>query len=153
MVACRQVRLRASRSLGAWLNVHGEGIYGTRICSPYFSGDWAFTCKENEHRMPSTYTQMKMRRSTSSSSFHIRKRWNESSSSVVDDQEGVTFAKEEAGVAVDLPQASITEEAPITQTFRLFTRPNKSPFEISGENQLSLGIFCTLLISCSSPAS
>ncbi|MFK7691481.1 alpha-L-fucosidase [Paenibacillus sp. HJGM_3] len=37
--------IRAMKELGAWLKVYGEGIYGTRICDPYFTGEWAFTRK------------------------------------------------------------------------------------------------------------
>ncbi|RED85198.1 alpha-L-fucosidase [Cohnella phaseoli] len=33
------------KELGAWLEQYGEGIYGTRICDPYFTGEWAFTSK------------------------------------------------------------------------------------------------------------
>src|SRR5690606_17811746 len=33
------------KELGAWLRTHGEAVYGTRICAPYFTGDYAFTRK------------------------------------------------------------------------------------------------------------
>lgn len=35
------------KELGDWLKVYGEGIYGTRPCAPYFTGDMAFTRKGN----------------------------------------------------------------------------------------------------------
>ncbi len=35
------------RELGAWLAVHGEGIYRTRICEPYFADECAFTRRED----------------------------------------------------------------------------------------------------------
>ncbi|WP_325176705.1 alpha-L-fucosidase [Paenibacillus alkalitolerans] len=39
--------IQRMKELGAWLKVYGEGVYGTRICAPYFTGEWAFTRKEN----------------------------------------------------------------------------------------------------------
>ena len=33
------------RGLGAWMQTYGEAIYGTRICTPYQSGNLAFTQK------------------------------------------------------------------------------------------------------------
>ncbi|MFD0670685.1 alpha-L-fucosidase [Cohnella sp. GCM10027633] len=37
--------LERLEELGEWMSVHGEGIYGTRICEPYFADDCAFTRK------------------------------------------------------------------------------------------------------------
>ncbi|GGH81342.1 alpha-L-fucosidase [Pullulanibacillus pueri] len=33
------------KELGAWLNIYGEAVYGTRICAPYFKENCGFTCK------------------------------------------------------------------------------------------------------------
>lgn len=33
------------RQLGVWLKVNGDAIYGTRVCEPYFDGQWSFTGK------------------------------------------------------------------------------------------------------------
>jgi alpha-L-fucosidase len=33
------------KEMGEWLAVYGEGVYGTRVCEPYFTGDCAFTRK------------------------------------------------------------------------------------------------------------
>ena len=37
------------KELGSFMKVNGEGIYGTRVCSPYFKDSFAFTQKESEH--------------------------------------------------------------------------------------------------------
>ena len=36
------------KELGEFLKVNGEAIYGTRVCSPYVVGKYAFTKKENK---------------------------------------------------------------------------------------------------------
>jgi alpha-L-fucosidase len=35
--------IQRMKELGAWLKVYGEGVYGTRMCAPYYTGDCAFT--------------------------------------------------------------------------------------------------------------
>ena len=37
--------LKRMEEMGAWLKQYGEAIYGTRVCAPYRSGDFAFTQK------------------------------------------------------------------------------------------------------------
>lgn len=34
------------KELGKWLDVYGESIYGTRICAPYYTKEFAFTKKD-----------------------------------------------------------------------------------------------------------
>jgi alpha-L-fucosidase len=112
--------VKSIKELGAWLNVHGEGIYGTRICGPYFTGDWAFTSKDNAtyaFRLYANEDEAVDQQLVIPYSGHVER----IELVGVEDKADVVFTKTEAGVAVDLPQASITEQAPITQTFRLFT--------------------------------
>lgn len=40
--------VRSLREMGAWLALFGEGIYGTRICAPYFEDRLFYTQKEGE---------------------------------------------------------------------------------------------------------
>lgn len=37
--------LKRMKEMGAWLDIYGEAIYGTRAAAPYRIGDYAFTCK------------------------------------------------------------------------------------------------------------
>lgn len=37
--------VKRMKELGAWLREFGEGVYGTRACAPYYTGDFAFTRK------------------------------------------------------------------------------------------------------------
>jgi alpha-L-fucosidase len=34
--------LRRMAEMGAWLKKYGDAIYGTRVCAPYTSGEFAF---------------------------------------------------------------------------------------------------------------
>jgi alpha-L-fucosidase len=36
--------------IGEWLKVYGDAVYGTRVCSPYRTGKFAFTQKESEKK-------------------------------------------------------------------------------------------------------
>ena len=38
--------VRSLREMGAWLTAFGEGIYGTRICAPYFTDRLCYTQKD-----------------------------------------------------------------------------------------------------------
>jgi alpha-L-fucosidase len=40
--------LRRMRGMGKWLSRYGAAIYGTRVCAPYRTGDFAFTQKASE---------------------------------------------------------------------------------------------------------
>lgn len=41
--------IKRIKEMGKWLNKNGEGIYGTRVCSPYLQDGFAFTQKAKEH--------------------------------------------------------------------------------------------------------
>jgi alpha-L-fucosidase len=47
--------LRRMSELGAWLSLYGKAIYGTRVCAPYKSGDFAFTQKAAEGKVFAFY--------------------------------------------------------------------------------------------------
>ena len=38
--------VRTLKGMGEWLKVHGEAIYGTRVCAPYKKGNIGFTRKD-----------------------------------------------------------------------------------------------------------
>nr|WP_026680036.1 alpha-L-fucosidase [Priestia megaterium] len=37
--------IKRMEELGEWLDIHGEAIYGTRMCDPYYTREFAFTKK------------------------------------------------------------------------------------------------------------
>ncbi|CDQ38393.1 alpha-L-fucosidase [Virgibacillus salexigens] len=39
--------IKRMEELGQWLAIYGEAIYGTRICAPYYTNDFAFTRKDD----------------------------------------------------------------------------------------------------------
>ena len=41
--------IKRIKEMGKWLDKNGEGIYGTRVCSPYLKDGFAFTQKAKEH--------------------------------------------------------------------------------------------------------
>jgi alpha-L-fucosidase len=47
--------LRRMAEMGAWLKKYGEAIYGTRVCAPYTSGEFAFTQKAGEGKVFAFY--------------------------------------------------------------------------------------------------
>ena len=49
--------VRSLRNLGAWMNVFGDGIYGTRICAPHASDRIFYTGKENDVYVFFTYDE------------------------------------------------------------------------------------------------
>ncbi|MFC0329794.1 alpha-L-fucosidase [Paenibacillus sepulcri] len=108
--------VRSIKELGAWLNVYGEGIYGTRICGPYFTGAWAFTCKADTTYAFRLYKNEKepVRQQTvipyTGSAARIE---------LVGTGGRLEFNRTDEGLLVELPQAAVTEQAPITHVFRL----------------------------------
>lgn len=50
--------IRSLRDLGEWLRIFGEGIYGTRACSPYFGDRLFYTRKQDRLYVFYTYDQI-----------------------------------------------------------------------------------------------
>jgi alpha-L-fucosidase len=47
--------LRRMKEMGAWLRQYGDAIYGTRVCAPYATEDFAFTQKAAEGKVYAFY--------------------------------------------------------------------------------------------------
>ncbi len=50
--------VRSLRDLGSWLKIFGDGLYGTRICAPYFSDRLFYTCKKDSIYAFFTYDEI-----------------------------------------------------------------------------------------------
>ncbi|MEK3732558.1 MULTISPECIES: alpha-L-fucosidase [Paenibacillus] len=108
--------IRSIKALGEWLKVHGEGIYGTRICDPYFTDGWAFTRKENV-----TYAfRLYKKDEDVQQQLVIPYTGGVKRIELVGTSDELAYERTAAGLVVTLPSAEVTEAAPITHTFRLF---------------------------------
>ncbi|TCP30822.1 alpha-L-fucosidase [Scopulibacillus darangshiensis] len=105
------------KELGAWLKVNGEAVYGTRICAPYFNGDFAFTQKEETAYCFRLYK---------SDEEHCRNEWvtipySETINRVdlLGIEEELVYRQTDEGLSVKLPQSLLDEKEPIAHVFRL----------------------------------
>lgn len=104
------------KGIGAWLKVHGEAIYGTRVCAPYAVGNVHFTKKGD-----TTYA------------IHLYKKEHDpvkreicipidqafTQIDLVGVQDDVAFERTAEGFLVQLPEQEVTYAAPIAHVFRL----------------------------------
>ncbi|MFD0962023.1 alpha-L-fucosidase [Paenibacillus chungangensis] len=109
--------IRRMKELGAWLKVYGESIYGTRICAPYYTGEWAFTCKGSYvygfHLYPSEDAVL---------TEWVELPYEEEVGEVVllgETPVTLEWKREEKGIAVRLPESQLQGPAPVAQVYRL----------------------------------
>ena len=112
--------IRGIKGLGEWLGTHGEGIYGTRICGPYFTKDWAFTQKE-EINTVYAFRIYRNENETVQPQLIIPYLEKVERIELVGSDDVLSYQQTEDGLLVELPQSAATSEAPITHTFRLIT--------------------------------
>lgn len=112
--------IRGIKGLGEWLGTHGEGVYGTRICEPYFTKDWAFTQKEE---INTVYAFRLYRNEHESVQPQLVIPYLEKVERVelIGSDDVLTYQHTEDGLLVELPQSVTTSALPITHTFRLIT--------------------------------
>ncbi|MBT2290380.1 alpha-L-fucosidase [Paenibacillus albidus] len=112
--------VKSIRELGAWLKVNGEGIYGTRICGPYFTGEWAFTCKEG-----AIYAFRLYKSEDEAVSQQLLIPYTGSVRRVqllgLDDPLEFRHTDTDAGLMIELPPTAVADKTPITHAFRLVT--------------------------------
>ncbi|WJH35244.1 alpha-L-fucosidase [Paenibacillus sp. CC-CFT747] len=111
--------IRSMKGLGAWLKEYGEGIYGTRVCEPAFTGEWAFTRKDT------TGYAFRLYRSEAeavSRQLVIPYPENVTRIELIGTEEALEFERTTDGWAVTLPETALSEKAPITHAFRMVTR-------------------------------
>ncbi|OXL85502.1 alpha-L-fucosidase [Paenibacillus sp. SSG-1] len=104
------------KGMGAWLKVHGEAIYGTRICEPYSVGRAQFTQKgdttyafylyRDEHEAVPAELQLPLQQPFSRIDL-------------VGGADNLEFRRTDDGVAIRLPEKEREGLAPIAHVFRI----------------------------------
>ncbi|WP_163536227.1 alpha-L-fucosidase [Gracilibacillus sp. YIM 98692] len=101
--------------LGKWLDIYGEGIYGTRITSPYYQQNYAFTKKDD---VVYCFRLLK----EGDNSFQKEKiviPYHETVHRIdlIGVSDGLHFFQDQNGITLDIPAAS-EKDTPIAQVFR-----------------------------------
>lgn len=104
------------KELGVWMKTYGEAVYGTRICAPYFTNDFAFTCKEGN-----VYASYLYPSEDAPIHEHITIPYTEPVAGVelVHTNESLPFERLDAGIRVRLPLSERSGKAPAAHVFRL----------------------------------
>jgi alpha-L-fucosidase len=103
------------QSLGAWLDIYGEAIYGTRICEPYFTENIAFTRKDETVYGFHLYQDGESLRKQITIPYTA----NITSIELLGSGEKLTFEKTDNGLNVTLPEKIMKNETPIAHVFKL----------------------------------
>ncbi|UYO06791.1 alpha-L-fucosidase [Paenibacillus sp. PSB04] len=104
------------KGMGAWLKVHGEAIYGTRICEPYSVGRVQFTQKGD-----TTYAFYLYRDEHEAvpAELHLPLQQPFSRIDLVGGADNLEFRRTDDGVAIRLPEKEREGLAPIAHVFRI----------------------------------
>ncbi|WP_145029621.1 alpha-L-fucosidase [Paenibacillus sp. Y412MC10] len=104
------------KGMGAWLKVHGEAIYGTRICEPYSVGRAQFTQKGD-----TTYAFYLYRDEQEAvpAELHLPLQQPFSRIDLVGGADNLEFRRTDDGVAIRLPEKEREGLAPIAHVFRI----------------------------------
>ncbi|MCM3001623.1 alpha-L-fucosidase [Paenibacillus cellulositrophicus] len=104
------------KGMGAWLKVHGEAIYGTRICEPYSVGRAQFTQKGD-----TTYAFYLYRDEHEEvpAELHLPLQQSFSRIDLVGGADNLEFRRKDDGVAIRLPEKEREGLAPIAHVFRI----------------------------------
>ncbi|QHW31905.1 alpha-L-fucosidase [Paenibacillus rhizovicinus] len=112
--------IKGIKELGAWLKEFGEGIYGTRICDPYFTGEWAFTRKGE---IVYAYRIYRSADAPVSSELIIPYPGAIDRIELMGGgNEALACSRSEQGWLVRLPDAAVQGQAPIAHGFRMITK-------------------------------
>lgn len=106
------------KELGVWMKTYGEAVYGTRICSPYYTGNCAFTKKDESVYCSYLY---KTADTLVTDSVSIPYRGPASSIELVGTYEKLAYSHTDEGLSIRLPESVIAREAPIAHVFRILT--------------------------------
>lgn len=107
------------KELGAWLKINGEAVYGTRICAPYYTGNYAFTQKGDNvycsYLYPSADTKV-------TEQVHLPYDGPAIRVELLGTEGNLEWTRDVSGISVQLPPSASTETAPIAHVFRIVTR-------------------------------
>lgn len=106
------------KALGEWLNTYGEGVYGTRICEPYFTGEWAFTRKKKTVYAFRLYRDPHEKQR---SDVLIPYTGKAARVEAAETNRTLSFRRTDRGLSVQLAPEEIGEPAPIARLFRITT--------------------------------
>lgn len=112
--------IKSIKDFGAWLNVYGEAVYGTRICEPYYTGSCAFTRKGDTvyctYLYPSEDTPVPEQ-------VLIPYMEPVAGIELIGVDGRLDFTRTEQGLSVRLPASELSGQAPIAHVFRMPTQP------------------------------
>ncbi|MBO2944660.1 alpha-L-fucosidase [Paenibacillus sp. F411] len=103
------------QGLGAWLNVYGEAIYGTRLCAPYFEDRTFLVQKSGIIYVFRLYGEGE----TVPHEVHLPLSSGFTAVDLVGGAEGLAFRSTESGITVTLPEEEARGAAPIAHVFRV----------------------------------
>lgn len=106
------------KALGEWLNVYGEGVYGTRICEPYFTGEWAFTRKKK-----TVYAYRLYQDPHAEQRLDVLIPYTGKAARVeaAETNRPLSFNRSDRGLTVKLAPEEMGKQAPIARLFRITT--------------------------------
>ncbi|MEK3890044.1 alpha-L-fucosidase [Bacillus sp. FSL K6-3431] len=103
------------KEMGAWLKVYGEAVYGTRLCSPYYKENIAFTRKAETvycfYMYENEDTPIKQE-------IFIPYTDKVNSIDIVGGSENIKYTSSNEGIFIELPETELGEHAPIAHVFR-----------------------------------
>ncbi|REE86476.1 alpha-L-fucosidase [Paenibacillus taihuensis] len=111
--------LKSMKDLGAWMKVYGEAVYGTRICAPYYTGQCAFTRKDD-----TVYATYLYASEDAELSEQIRIPYTDTITGIelLASDEPISYSQDDEGVTIQLPASELQGKAPIAHVFRISTK-------------------------------
>ncbi|MFD2114652.1 alpha-L-fucosidase [Paenibacillus yanchengensis] len=104
------------KELGAWLNVYGEAIYGTRMCEPYSGDNCYFTRKGDTIYGFYLYEDDN---ETVQTEVHLPITQSFECIDLLGGQENLEYRPTESGIVVQIPDNEPSVQSPIAHVFRM----------------------------------
>lgn len=104
------------KEMGAWLKVHGEAVYGTRMCAPYFKANIGFTKKEDTVYCFYLYAEDAIVQKEIFIPYDEDKEI--SRIDLIGESDNIAYKKTAEGISITLPESVLSEAAPIAHVFR-----------------------------------